>query len=238
MSDQKKKPTLMLLPGLLCDDYTFAACRKHLDDAADVIVPNFLGFDSIVAMAESVLAQAPQRFSLAGFSMGGRVAFQVVRMAPERVERFCVFDTGAPPAGEGEPAKRQILIDLAHQKGMAAVAESWLPPMVHPDRVKDEAFMRPLLDMVERVSPDVFEKQIKALLTRPDARPVLPTIRCPSLVLCGAQDAWSPPEQAKEIADAIPGAELKIIDNSGHFLPTEQPEAFAAALRDWLAKPV
>ena len=228
------RPTLMLLPGLLCDDAAFTEAAKLLAADADVQIPSFFGFDSIIKMAEHVLDVAPQRFSIAGFSMGGRVAFQVARMAPERLERFCVFDTAAGPAAEGEPAKRQILVDLGYASGMRAVADAWLPPMLHPDRLSDAAFMQPLIDMVCRATPEIFARQINALLTRPDARPVLPTIKCPSLVMCGLQDAWSPPSSAKAMADAIPGAELKLIDHSGHFLPTEQPQAFAAAIRDWL----
>jgi pimeloyl-ACP methyl ester carboxylesterase len=208
-----------------------------LTDVADVVVPCFHGFDSIAAMAESVLAQAPSRFSVAGFSMGGRVAFQIAQVAPERLERFCVLDTGAAPAAPGEPEKRRQLVDLAYRNGMAAVAEAWLPQMVHPNRVKDAAFMRPLADMVCRATPEILARQVHALLTRPDAMPVLPTIHCPALVVHGAQDASISAAVHASIAAAIPGAELKTIDHSGHFLPVEQPEAFADALRDWLAKP-
>ena len=229
------RPHLMLLPGLLCDASSFTAARAELESVADVQVPNFFGFDSILSMAEHVLEQAPAKFSIAGFSMGGRVAFQVARLAPERIERFCVFDTGAPPAGPDEPAKRQILVDLAYNEGMRAVADSWLPPMLHPDRRADEAFKAPLVETICSVTPEIFEKQIRALLGRPDARPVLPTIHVPSLVLVGAQDEWSPIAVTKAIADAIPNCRFEVVEGAGHFLPTEKPQEFARILKEWLA---
>jgi pimeloyl-ACP methyl ester carboxylesterase len=159
-------------------------------------------------------------------------------MAPQRIERFCVFDTGAGPLAPGEAEKRQAVIDLANNEGMEALAAVWLPPMVHARRSVDEAFMAPLKAMVLRATPQIHEGQIRALVTRPDARPVLSTIACPTLIACGREDEWSPPAQHEEMAAAIPGARLVVIEDSGHFLPLEQPEAFTRVLREWMEIPV
>lgn len=228
------RPVLYMLPGLLCDETVFAPQVAGLSDAIDVRVPRFLGLDCLIAMAQHVLDIAPQRFSIAGFSMGGRVAFQIMAMAPERIERFCAFDTAPGPKAEGEEIKRQAIIDLAYREGMGALAAAWLPPMLHPSRRADPAFMEPLTAMVLRSTPEIHEKQIRALLNRPDARPVLPTIACPTLIACGRDDEWSPLALHEEMAAAIPNARLEAFDVCGHFLPLEQPEGFNKALRKWM----
>jgi pimeloyl-ACP methyl ester carboxylesterase len=201
-----------------------------------VRVPVFFGLDSINAMARRVLETAPGDFVMAGFSMGGRVALEVMRIAPERVKALAIFDTGVHPRSPGEEIKRQAVIDLAHQQGMEALAARWLPPMILPAHLANEKLMADLTAMVCRATPDIHEKQILALLHRPDAQPVLQTIRCPTIVLCGRQDVWSPPEQHEPIAAAIPGARLVVAENCGHFLPVEAPEVLNAALRDLLAR--
>lgn len=233
MSD---KPVLYILPGLLCDGSIFTHQKEGLADICDVRSPDFRGFDSIVAMAQHVLDNAPRKFSLAGFSMGGRVALQVMRLAPERVERLCLFDTGATAEPAGGTEKRKPLVELAYKKGMSALAAFWLPPMLAPRRREDEAFKKPLVDMILRNSPEDHEKQIKALVERPDATPLLPTLKCPVLVICGAQDEWSTPEQHREMAAAIPGAELAIIEDAGHFISVEQPEEFTQLMRRFMAR--
>lgn len=228
------RPVLYMLPGLLCDATVFAPQVAGLSDICEVRTPEFRGLDSFKAMAQLVLDEAPPRFCVAGFSMGGRVAFQIAATALDRIERFCAFDTAVGPVAEGEPAQRQAVIDLAWREGMGALADVWLPPMLHEKRRADSAFVEPLRAMVMRSTPEQHEKQIRALLNRPDARPVLPTIQCPTLIACGRQDAWSPPASHEAMAAAIPGAKLVIVEECGHFLPLEQPEAFNRALREWL----
>jgi len=228
------RPVLYLLPGLLCDAFTFEAQRAALSDEFDTRVLDFFGQDSMTSMAEKVLDHAPDRFSVCGFSMGGRAALRMFALAPARIERLCLLDTGATPPAPGEAEKRQILVDIAYKHGMRALADAWLPPMIHPARRGDAAFMRPLFDMVCRATPDIFAGQIRALLGRPDARPLLPAIRCPTLVAVGRQDDWSTVAQHEEIAAAIPGARLEIIEDSGHFTPVEQPDVLTSALRRWM----
>ena len=229
------RPTLYLLPGLLCDAYTFEHQKRALEGDFDVRVLDFFGLDSMTAMAQRVLDDAPARFSVCGFSMGGRVALQILRLAPERLERMCLLDTGVVPTGPGEPAARQVLVDLAYKEGMDAVCAAWLPPMLHPDRRKDPAFMGPLGDMVRRATPDIFAGQIRALLGRPDQTPLLPSINFPTVVAVGRQDEWSTVAQHEDFAKLIPNAKMVVIEDSGHFTPVEQPEALTAILRDMMA---
>lgn len=229
------KPFVYLLPGLLCDRAIFAPQVAALEAAGfAVAVADFRDFDSITAMAEAVLTAAPPRFALAGHSMGGRAALEVMRLAPSRVERLALLDTGIHPRRPGEAEKRQALIDLAKAEGMRALAAQWLPPMVHPAHLKDAALMGALTAMVERMSPQIYERQVKALLNRPDAGAVLGGIRCEVMVGVGRQDAWSPLAQHEEIAAAIPQARLVIFEDCGHMAPLEAPAAVNAALLRWL----
>lgn len=230
------KPTLFLLPGLLCDETVWAHQVAALAPLAEIRVADFRGFDSLTEMARAVLATAPARFALAGHSMAARAALEIVRLAPERVERLALLDTGTHPLRPGEAEKRQVLVDLANREGMAALAARWLPPMVHPDRVADEALMQPLRAMVLRMTPAIHARQIKALLTRPDAEAVLPTIRCPVLVGVGRQDAWSPLSQHEAIVAAVPQAKLVVFENSGHMTYVEEEPTYVAAVRDFLVR--
>jgi pimeloyl-ACP methyl ester carboxylesterase len=193
---------------------------------------------SLAAMARAVLDSAPERMSLAGHSMGGRVALEMYRLAPERIERLALLDTGVHALTAREKVKRLALLELGKTHGMAALVESWLPPMVHPDRRDDDAFMQPLKDMCIGAGIHRFEEQMTALLDRPEVRSLLPRIACPALVGTGSDDAWAPVEQHREIADAIPGAELIIFEHAGHMAPVEAPDQVATALRQWLERPL
>lgn len=228
----------MLLPGLMCD----AAVWAHQVTAlpARCVVPAWGLRCSLTDMAVQVLQEAPtERFALAGHSMGGRVALEVMRMAPERVERLALLDTGthtlaAGEAGEKERAGRMALLALAQARGMRALGEQWARGMVHPDQL-DTPLFESILDMLERSSPAQFAAQVQALLARPDAAPLLPGIRCPVLVLCGRDDAWSPPAQHEAMHAAIAGSSLCLVDHCGHMSTMEQPAAVTAALAGWLA---
>lgn len=228
------RPTVILLPGLLCDEDVWSDQIGRLSEAHDVFCPGALDHSSIDAMAESVLARAPERFALAGHSMGGRVALQIAARAPERVERLALLDTGFHPARPGEAESRARLIRVAIEEGMAALARNWLPPMLAPGRARDQTLMARLSAMVERATPDLFQRQIGALLSRPNAHPGLSAIPCPAAVIVGRQDAWSPLAQHEEIAALIPHARLTVIEDCGHMSPAEQPEAVAVALAEWL----
>ena len=233
------KKSLLLVPGLLCDDAVWASQAAALADIADVRVANDGETDSLGALAESIIAHAPPRFALAGHSMGGRIALEVARRAPERLIGFALLDTGyealAPgEAGEREAAGRHALLAMARREGMRAMARTWLQGMVYPPRLTDEELVEPILDMFERRTPDLFALQIKALLTRPDATSVLPTLRCPTLVLCGREDAWAPPARHDVMAKMIGHSTLEIVPDCGHMSPMERPQAVNQAFRRWL----
>ena len=233
------KKSLLLVPGLLCDDAVWASQTVGLADLAAVHVANNGATDSLGALAESIIAQAPPRFALAGHSMGGRIALEVARRVPERLLGLALLDTGyealAPgQAGEREAEGRHALLALARREGMRAMARTWVQGMVHPARLTAEELVEPILDMFERRTPDLFAMQIKALLGRPDATSVLPALRCPTLVLCGCEDAWAPPSRHDAMAKMIPHSTLEIIPDCGHMAPMERPLAVNDAMRRWL----
>jgi pimeloyl-ACP methyl ester carboxylesterase len=226
---------LILLPGLLCDATVWAPQKDALRGQFQVTAwLHFYGHDSLAGMAHELLKAAPPRFALAGHSMGGRVALEIMRAAPERVERLALFDTTATPATPGEPEKRRDMIELAQTAGMAALAARWLPMIVHPSRLTQPDFMSPLTAMICRATPEIFVRQVQALLNRPDYRPVLSQIACPTLVACGRDDLWSPVAAHQETAAAISGAKLAVIDNCAHMATVEAPQEVGNLLRDWL----
>lgn len=229
---------LLLLSGLLCDNTVWASQLRDLSDIADLRAIDFRGFDRIEAMAAAVLHDAPPRFALTGHSMGARVALEVVRQAPRRVERLALLDTGIHTVRDGERAQRMALLALARDHGMQALAAQWLPPMLHPAHARPGPMLAALTAMVMRMDAEVFAGQIEALLQRPDPADVLATLDMPVLVGVGADDRWSPVAQHEQIAARVRGATLAIFADAGHMAPCEAPDAVNRALREWLQAPV
>jgi len=234
-----QKGTLVLLPGFMCDETVWQAQADVLSDLVTCMIADWGDLDSFTEMAEAVLRAAPERFSLAGHSMGGRVAFQLYRLAPERVMRLALFNTGsealpAGQSGEEEARKRHELLDLARSAGMRAMAMKWLGPMIAPRRIDDGELVEAIVRMIERKTPDIFEAQMKALLARPNATPLLKLIHCPTLLLSGREDGWSPPFRHEQMAGMIPGSKLVVIPDCGHMSTMEQPGAVAQVMRSWL----
>ncbi|HTT01753.1 MAG TPA: alpha/beta fold hydrolase [Steroidobacteraceae bacterium] len=235
MSDR----ALLLIPGLMCDEAVWAPQIGALSGHAQMEVARHELRDSLGAMAEAIIARAPPRFALAGHSMGGRVAFEVMRRASARVIGLALLDTAYLPrpagaAGERERLGRLELVELARREGMRAMGRRWLhTPMVHPDRLKDETLIESILAMIERSSPEQFQAQVRALLERPDASSLLPGIRCPTLVLCGGDDAWATPGVHRQLAALIPGSRLVSIPDCGHMATMERPGAVSDALLEW-----
>ncbi len=228
---------LLLLPGLGCDATIWAHQSRAFTNDRDVLIVDYRNAATLGEMADMALAAISGPFALIGHSMGARVALEIIDRAPDRVIRLALFDTGVHPVRPGEMAARQDLLDYGRAFGIAALADRWLPPMVHPDRVDDDAFMAPLRAMVIRCGLAGFERQVGALLQRRDAEPILADIACPTLIGVGAQDGWSPPDQHRGIASAIKGARLTIFEGAGHMAPYETPGPINAALADWLAVP-
>jgi pimeloyl-ACP methyl ester carboxylesterase len=226
---------IFLLCGLLCDETIWADVPSRLASVASARVVSFAGFTSIAGMAGQVLAAAPPRFALAGHSMGGRVALEVWRQAPERVTALALLNTGVHPPRESEFESRGLLVRLARRYGMAALADEWLPPMMGapPDRVAQ--VMPALKAMVQRSTVESFAGQINALLQRPDARPVLPSITVPTLLLSGTNDTWSSLSQHADMQRSVSRSTLVEIAGAGHMSPIERPDAVARALKSWLA---
>jgi pimeloyl-ACP methyl ester carboxylesterase len=190
-------------------------------------------------MAEAIIAQAPPRFAVAGHSMGGRVALEVVRRVPERVVALALLDTGYQPLASGEPGEREVagrmaLVEKARRRGMRAMGWEWLQGMVYPSRLSDALLVNAILDMIARRTPELYAAQTRALIGRPDAAPMLAKIRCPTLVLCGQDDLWSPPHRHEAICDLIPDSSLTVVPYCGHMSTMEQPAAVSQALRTWL----
>lgn len=228
---------LLILPGLICDSRMFAAQIDAFPGT--MVVDGFYdGCDRIEAMADYALARAPERFALLGHSMGARIALEVIRKTPERVERIALADTGIHPVKPGEREKRHALRDIGREKGMATLVDAWLPPMVGAGNRGDDALMASMRAMSIDAGQAGFERQIEALLHRPDTEAVLRTIRVPAFAIVGDQDEWSPVDQHVAIAAMIPGAQLRVVEGAGHMAPAEKPHQFNQILREWLDWPL
>ena len=226
---------LVLVPGLLCDERLWRHQARGLADLADpILIPDVTGHDSVEGMARDVLEAAPGRFALAGLSMGGYVALEIVRQAPERVEALALLDTSARPDTPEGTQTRLALIEMAREGRFDEVWRTLLPKIVHPDRVEDPDLVAAVEGMARSVGPEAFERQERAIIGRPDSRGDLPGISCPTLVLCGREDTLTPPPLHEELADGIPGAILRLVDRSGHLSTLERPREVTDAMREWL----
>lgn len=234
-------PHLLFLPGLACDATVWQHQAAHFSKITTVQVAEYGASDSLEKMARVAVRSAPEKFAVAAHSMGGRVAFEIYRSAPDRVMALALLDTAYRPrlageAGERERSERLALVALAETHGMRAMARQWVQKMVHPGRLADKELIDSIIEMFGRKSPEIFRAQITALLNRPDAAPVLATIRCPALVLCGREDSWSPVAQHEGIAARIRGSKLAIVERCGHMSPMERPADVTTALDEWFEK--
>ena len=230
------RESLVLLPGLLCDAALWAPQVEALADDYEIFVADFTRADTIAGMAEAALALAPERFNLAGLSMGGYVAQEVVRRVPGRLRRLALLDTSARPDTDEQRSRRRGLIELAQKGQFKGVTPRLLPQLIHPARQQDAALTATVMGMAERVGPDAFLRQQKAIMGRVDSRPDLPRIACPALVLCGRDDVLTPLELSREMAEAVPGAELVVVEECGHLSSLERPAEVNAAFRRWLGR--
>jgi len=227
---------IVFLPGLLCTEQLWAAQIEGLKDIAHATVARLDNASNMEALASSALNQAPSgAFMLVGMSMGGYVAFEIMRQQPQRVLGLALLSTSArPDMPETIEARRAQMRLSGHDLG--TVVDQLLPKLLHPSRQHDADCTGVVRSMAKTLGADVFKRQQEAIIGRPDSRPNLHEINCPTLVLCGREDPITPPEVHSEIAEVIPGSHLVIMDNCGHLSPLEQPEQVTRELRSWLTE--
>jgi pimeloyl-ACP methyl ester carboxylesterase len=225
----------LLVPGLLCSGRLFEPQIPSLRQIGPVTIADHTRDASMADIARRILAAAPPRFHLVGLSMGGYIAFEILRQAMDRVAKVVLLDTGPRPEIPEQTARRRTLMELARTKGLTAVNDCLVPFLVHESRQADKSLRAIVDSMAEEVGLQAFLRQQEAIIGRPDSRPDLPTIRCPTLVVVGDSDRLTPPELSREIAGGIPGARLEIIAGCGHLSTLEMPDAVNRLLVTWLA---
>jgi len=242
-STQARWPfTLVLIPGLVNTARVWSAQLPGLSARVHTCVAEHQkGARSLATMASVVLEQVSGPLALAGHSMGGRIALEVARQAPERIVGLALLDTGycslpEGPAGSSEIVRRLALVELARRQGMRAMLQEWIRGMVAPARLADCELVEGVIGMMATNSADDFAAQVDALIHRPDASDVLTRFRGPALVLCGAEDAWAPPAQHVALAELLADAECHVLADCGHMAPMERPEETLAHLLDWIQR--
>ena len=225
---------IVLVPGLNCTVRLYHAQIEALWPFGSVMVADHRRDADIKATAARILRHAPPRFALVGLSYGGYIAFEIMRQAGDRVAKLALLDTGARPETPQQTERRRPLIALAESGRFSEIAALQFPRLVDRARLADEDLKRAYFAMVEETGPDAFLREQKAIMGRPDSRPLLASIRCPTLVLVGDADELTPPELSEEIAAGIRGARLVIVPHCGHISTMERPDAVNAALIEWL----
>ncbi|WP_316188799.1 MULTISPECIES: alpha/beta fold hydrolase [unclassified Bradyrhizobium] len=225
---------IVLVPGLICSPRIYAPLVPALWRHGPVMIANHIRDDSMGAIARRILSEAPPRFALAGHSMGGYIAFEIMRQAPERVAKLALINTQARPDAPEAGARRRTMITRAREGEYHAIVDELSVNFVHPSRREDARLRRLVRDMADDVGVDGFVKQQTAMIARPDSRPTLTAIRCPTLVLTSDTDDMIPNSLSTEMADEIAGSWLVVLDNCGHLPQLEQPEETAQALVEWL----
>jgi pimeloyl-ACP methyl ester carboxylesterase len=225
---------LLLIPGLASSFRIYAPVVPQLWRSRPVMVANHLRDDSMAAIARRILSEAPVRFALAGHSMGGYIAFEIMRQAPERVAKLALLNTSARPDTPEASERRRAQMQMVRDGKLHEVLDMIFPSFVHPARVGDAALRKLVHDMGDDVGAQGFINNQTAIIGRPDSRPGLGDIRCPTLVLTADQDQLLPPAQSAEIAGGIAGARLTIIPDCGHLPQPERPQAVVDALTEWL----
>ena len=225
---------ILLVPGLVSSPRIYAPVVPALWQFGPVTVANHIRDDHMALIARRILAEAPPRFALAGHSMGGYIAFEIMRQAPERVAKLALLNTQARSDTPEATARRRTMMARARGGEYRAMLDELFPGFVHPSRREDATLRQLVYDMGEDVGAEAFVRQQEAIISRPDSRPVLATIKCPTLVLSGDEDNTIPNALSVEMGDNIHNAKLVILPNCGHLPQVEQPEATAKALVEWL----
>lgn len=231
------RPTVLFLPGLLCDAELWAHQVEHLNDLVTPVVADLTRDDSIAAMAQRAAGGVQGRFVVVSLSMGGYVAFELLRTVAERIAGVALVDTTAAPDTPEKAAERRAGIASLAAGRFAGVTARLLPQLVHPDHI-DGPVGAQVRAMAQRVGGEAYVRQQNAILGRPDSRPLLPRIDMPALVVVGAQDVLTPPAEARVMHEGIAGSTLHVIPDCGHLPPLERPDTTTALLRDWLERDV
>lgn len=226
---------LLLVPGLLCSARLYAPQIAALWPFGPVTVADHRRDDKVAAIAARILADSPPRFALAGLSLGGYIAFAMLRQAPERIAKLALLDTSARPDTAEQSARRENFIAMAEEGKLTEVVDTLTRVYLHRNRHNDDALKRVVQDMAADTGVEAFVRQQKAIMSRMDSRPLLATIRCPTLVLVGDGDELTPPDLSKEICTGISGARLVVVPDCGHLSTIEKPNAVNAALAEWLS---
>src|ERR1700728_505853 len=221
---------IILVAGLNCSARLYAEQIPALWQFGPVAVADHRRDDSLAAIARRILSAAPPRFALAGLSMGGYIAFEIIRQASDRVAKLALLDTGARPEVPERTAQRKPLMEMAKTGRFADILDLQYPLLVHRSRHNDAALKASVRAQNEETGPEAYLRQQQAIITRPDSRPTLGAIKCPTLVLVGDSDEATPPELAREMAAAIPEAQLVVVPECGHLSTIERPQAVNKAL--------
>jgi pimeloyl-ACP methyl ester carboxylesterase len=227
---------IVLIPGLICSPRLWSQQIPALWRLGPVQVADHTRADSISDIAASILANAPLQFCLAGLSMGGYIALEIMRQGPERVLKLALLNSSARPDTPEQTERRNMLIGLAREGRFGEVNDHLWPVLVHASRQSHKA-LRVIVDtMANEVGPEAFIRQQTAVIHRPDSRPDLGSIRCPTLVIAGDSDALIPPELSHEIAAGIPGARIELVQACGHLSALERPEIVTRALANFFGE--
>ena len=228
------QPALVLIPGLLCTAELWRAQIEALEDIATIIVADHTTHDSMPDLARAILDRAPDTFALAGLSMGGYIALEIMRQDEKRVTKLALLDTSARADTPEQSARRRAFVEQAQRGRFLGITPRLLRDLVHPDHVKDRRIGNTVVHMARAVGREGFVRQTTAIINRIDIRPDLPRIDCPTLVLCGREDKLTPVELHQEMTRMIRHAELKVVEHCGHLAPLEQPEETSRIMREWL----
>jgi len=229
-----KPPELLLIAGQLCTSSLWKDVVPKLSDVANVRIVMPQALDSIKSIASNILESAPETFSLCAHAMGGFIAFEIIRIAPQRVERLALLDTLATPDFPEQIARRHAYTKLLEQGEFLDIVQTRIPMLLHPDRVSDAPLISTILEMARDTGQDKFVIQQKAIMSRRDSRPDLGKINAVTLVLAGDADGIVSIERTRELADGIPHAKLVLIEGCGHLAPLEKPDAVSKALLQWM----
>jgi pimeloyl-ACP methyl ester carboxylesterase len=225
---------LVFVPGLLCTKELYHHQIAYFSEKAPLSVAHTTQHDTLSAMAQSILETAPPRFSLIGLSMGGYLSLELIRQAPERIERLMLIDTSSRADTLEQTQKRRDFIRLSGMGKFKGVTPSMMSQLIHPDHLLNKEITSVVYQMSKDVGREAFIRQQTAIIGRVDSRPFLPEIKCPTFIVCGQDDQMTPPELSHEMHQLIPHSSLHLVEQSGHLTPLEQPSLVNKLIEKWL----